>query len=388
MADGQAGNGSAVQPPAHPCSPPPMARWAIALLGLYLMLLAIAIGCSVIALWPPMAGTLPLSPAEKAKASQVAKDRATTDKDEADKTVEARRKAYSDAQAAAKGADAAAKAKAEQAGKDLRDAEAVAAQKDSVRRLATEAAAKAEEALKAAADKGDPVGPVVSISVLFLQKPWRIPADIEIVLFVMAVGAMGAFVHAATSFATFVGNGTIGKGWGWWYLLRPFIGAALATVFYVVLRGGLGGSSIDAANPYGAAAIAGLVGMCSKQATDKLEDIFKSAFRTPEGKGDDVRGGKADPVTKPCVTGITPPTPTTATAEVTVIGRGFVAGSTVRVGEEQFTPTTVDPTSLKIALGGKRLAAGPTTVVVVNPADRGGASDPFAVTVQPAQGPA
>ena len=40
-------------------------------------------------------------------------------------------------------------------------------------------------------------------------------------------------------------------------------------------------------------AVAALVGLFSKQATDKLEEVFTTLFRTEKGKGDDLRGDKA-----------------------------------------------------------------------------------------------
>ena len=69
-----------------------------------------------------------------------------------------------------------------------------------------------------------------------------------------------------------------------------------------MIRGGLLSVQSDAAdfNPYGTAAVAGLVGIFSKQATDKLEEVFTNLFRTEPGKGDDERRNKlrgAVPVT-------------------------------------------------------------------------------------------
>jgi hypothetical protein len=62
-------------------------------------------------------------------------------------------------------------------------------------------------------------------------------------------------------------------------------------LFYLVLRGGLivpslpSGRATDTTlllNPYGIAAISALAGMFSKQATDKLREIFDTLFRTRE----------------------------------------------------------------------------------------------------------
>jgi hypothetical protein len=74
--------------------------------------------------------------------------------------------------------------------------------------------------------------------------------------------------------------------------LRPIIGSVLALVFYLVIRGGLLSVSNGAAgdlNPFGVAAIAGMVGMFSKQAADKLKETFDNLFRTAKGQGDDQR---------------------------------------------------------------------------------------------------
>lgn len=94
----------------------------------------------------------------------------------------------------------------------------------------------------------------------------------------------------ATSFATYVGNKSLVDSWYWWYVLRPFIGMALALVFYFAIRGGLllvaGVADTKSLNPYGIAAISGLVGMFSKQATDKLSDVFTTLFKTDQGDKD------------------------------------------------------------------------------------------------------
>ena len=104
--------------------------------------------------------------------------------------------------------------------------------------------------------------------------------DIRLLLIVILAAAVGSYIHAATSFATYVGNQSFVASWTWWYLLRPFIGMALALVFYFVIPGGLLSVQSDAAdfNPYGTAAVAGLVGIFSKQATDKLEEVLTNLF--------------------------------------------------------------------------------------------------------------
>jgi hypothetical protein len=119
-------------------------------------------------------------------------------------------------------------------------------------------------------------------SVAILCGARSMPREVNLLALVLLFGALGSFVHVAKSFASFVGNRALVASWLWWYLLQPVAGMALALLFYVGVRGGLfaPGSYSGAVNPYGMAAVSGLVGMFSKQATDKLGELFGTMFRT------------------------------------------------------------------------------------------------------------
>lgn len=69
--------------------------------------------------------------------------------------------------------------------------------------------------------------------------------------------------------------------WTWWFILRPFIGMPLALIFYFVVRGGFFTLAADtnAVSSFGIAGLAGLVGMFSKQAIEKLREIFEDIFK-------------------------------------------------------------------------------------------------------------
>jgi hypothetical protein len=118
--------------------------------------------------------------------------------------------------------------------------------------------------------------------------------EARIILLVILASALGSYVQAATSFVTYVGNRSLVRSWIWWYILRPFLGVPLAIIFYFVIRAGLlsTGTSASDVSLYGIAGISGLVGMFSKQATNKLEELFGNLFKTEKGKGDDVRKDK------------------------------------------------------------------------------------------------
>jgi hypothetical protein len=101
-------------------------------------------------------------------------------------------------------------------------------------------------------------------------------------LLVILAGALGSFVHVTRSFVDFIGNRRLRPSWTWWYVLQPFTGSALAVVVYLVIRGGffVGTSAGGILNPFGFVAVASLVGLFSKQATNKLDELFSTMFRT------------------------------------------------------------------------------------------------------------
>jgi hypothetical protein len=97
---------------------------------------------------------------------------------------------------------------------------------------------------------------------------------------VAVAGVLGSLVHTMDSFALHVADGDFDKAWNWWYLIRPFVGAGLAVLTYLLVRGqllGLNGSS-TALNPYGIAGVAALAGLFSKQAVSKLAEVFDTLF--------------------------------------------------------------------------------------------------------------
>jgi hypothetical protein len=64
---------------------------------------------------------------------------------------------------------------------------------------------------------------------------WPLSDDARLILIVLCTGALGSYVHAATSFVSYVGNRRLVFSWVWWYVLRPFIGMVLALIFYFVI---------------------------------------------------------------------------------------------------------------------------------------------------------
>ena len=134
------------------------------------------------------------------------------------------------------------------------------------------------------------LAPIEFFGGLFLMKTSH---DERLLLLVICAGALGSYIHAATSYTTYVGNRKFISSWTWWYLLRPFVGMALALVVYFAIRGGflllVRVEKAEEVNPYGVAAIASLVGLFSKTAADKLNELFSTLFRPAPGEGDTAR---------------------------------------------------------------------------------------------------
>jgi hypothetical protein len=212
-----------------------------------------------------------------------------------------------------------------------------------------------------------------------------------LILLVVFSSALGSYIHAATSFADYVGNRRLAASWTWWYLLRTFVGAALGVLFYFAVRGGFFSADTpeNVINPYGIAALAGLVGLFSKQATDKLRELFDTLFRVAEGYGDEARGDSiANPA--PLVAGVEPPSLLVGgDLVIRLAGEGFIPSSLVRVSRADQPGVVLErqaryigPTELDVTLDVADVAAaGVLNVVVFNPAPGGGVSGPLTIEV-------
>lgn len=126
-----------------------------------------------------------------------------------------------------------------------------------------------------------PSGELRSVQFLWGFLKFNVSSEAQMMLVVILTGALGSYVHAATSFVNFTGTRSIVASWRWWYVLRPFIGSALALGFFFVVRAGFFAPSAGAANFnfVGFAAMAFLVGMFTRQATAKLAELFDTLFK-------------------------------------------------------------------------------------------------------------
>jgi hypothetical protein len=100
--------------------------------------------------------------------------------------------------------------------------------------------------------------------------------DQRLFVIVGLTGALGGLIHSSRSLYEYAGNRLLRRSWLLMYLSLPFIGSALAVVFYVILRGGLVTGTAAQVNFFGFAAISALVGLFSPEAAEKLKQIFST----------------------------------------------------------------------------------------------------------------
>jgi len=130
-----------------------------------------------------------------------------------------------------------------------------------------------------------PVQPGVTGSTVSYVAGIRLNLDQEHRLFVVVAvtGALGGLIHSARSLYAYVGDRALLRSWLLFYLSLPFIGAGLAVLFYLILRGGLITGSAAEVNFFGFAAISALVGLFTPEAALKLQEIFTTLLvSTPQ----------------------------------------------------------------------------------------------------------
>jgi len=197
---------------------------------------------------------------------------------------------------------------------------------------------------------------------------WTVMSRLEpaqgLLLLAILAGTLGSFMHAAQSFAMYVGNQQLTSSWACWYMFRPPIGAVLGLLFYFVLRAGLLTASVEAVSPYGVVAFGALAGWFSKQATDKLAEIFENLFRTEKTKEYRDRLTAAAPrITK--VTISAAPAPSTDTL-LSVEGEHFQTGGTAMLDRVPLVTTVTSRTELTARVpASKRPAAGAEVEITV-----------------------
>ncbi len=331
--------------------------WQVSLLGFGLVAYALLVMAALLLVFPPSLPSRDVVAALKARADVLAKDAQLRDS----AALAARRTG------------------------DTANLPILVARATTAQRLADVARLRADSVEQAALDPSLVPAPV-RIGKLTLAE--NLQPDWRFLILAMLAGALGAFLHVAQSFATFVGNRTFSWSWTWWYLLRPFIGAGLALVVYVVFRSALvPGTSGNATNAYGVVALAALSGMFSKQAIDKLNEVFTVAFRAAPGHGDAQRADKPEGESDTsAILGIDPPRPVAqaGTLSFVVRGSGFGSAAVIYLDDTAIPTKQLDATRLSASIAVKDLpGSGPFKLTVRTPPKPGAAPTDAGTTVGP-----
>lgn len=112
--------------------------------------------------------------------------------------------------------------------------------------------------------------------------------DVFAILIVAACGSFGGLIHAIRSFYFHVKAGDLVQSDLIKLILRPFSGATLALIFYLVLRAGLGqvtpSDISEGASIMFYAAVGALVGMFTDQTVAKLKKVAEAILTKPDEK--------------------------------------------------------------------------------------------------------
>jgi hypothetical protein len=171
--------------------------------------------------------------------------------------------------------------------------------------------------------------------------------ETRLILIVILSGFLGALVYSLRSFFWYAGNRELKWSWLLMYLLVPIVGAMLAVIFYMLLRGGLFSPTTTVADtsPFGFAAIAALVGMFTNQASEKLRTVFETLMTKP------ATGRDASSVVPPTITSVAPAGVTAGVDTVlTLNGSGFTQTSKVMIGNEVLTPANISANALTVTI--------------------------------------
>jgi hypothetical protein len=121
----------------------------------------------------------------------------------------------------------------------------------------------------------------------FLLWTFSVSNEACLIMVVILAGALGGQVRSLRSLAWYAGNKELKKSWLLQYIVSPFVGATLAIVTYLIIRGVFvsAGPTIQQSSVYVYAGIASIVGIASEPVALKLKQVTESFFTKPgEGK--------------------------------------------------------------------------------------------------------
>lgn len=204
---------------------------------------------------------------------------------------------------------------------------------------------------------------------------------------ILVGGALGAQTQALLSLADYVGNGKYDPRWDFYYYKRPLIGALVALLGYSTLNGGFfqGEKVPDAVGGFwGAISISLVCGLFSRQAMDKIGEVFSVLFRAGVTRSDPLEKQEESP------SGPVPlkldriqpeKVPAGQEAEITLHGSGFSGKCQVKFDGADKQPLSQTATEIKLQLTAEDTAQARTAKAQVVLED-GTASNELPLTIE------
>jgi hypothetical protein len=119
------------------------------------------------------------------------------------------------------------------------------------------------------------------VSALPADSPVRTRFEPLMLQLTFLAGMFGGLLQTAVSLGKYVGIRKFLRSWLTFYFLRPFVGAGLGVLVYFVLHTGVmspAGATAGQFNIFGIVTFSALSGLFSRQAMDKLAEVFDSLF--------------------------------------------------------------------------------------------------------------
>ncbi|MBL7701456.1 MAG: IPT/TIG domain-containing protein [Ferruginibacter sp.] len=206
----------------------------------------------------------------------------------------------------------------------------------------------------------------------------KIHLNTILLILVALMGFLGNMVHIASSFTSYVGNGTFLRNWVLWYFVKPFTAAGLAIIIYFIIRAGFlsYGAGAGGISLYGIMALSALAGLFTDSATLKLKEVFEVIFKPRDDRSGKLQG---DALTISTIS----PDPLIAGTENTVVITGKnlnAAGLKITIDGNAVTPVTNTSEKLEIKYSP---AAGAAKAVLVFADKSGNVLSNKEVTVKP-----
>jgi hypothetical protein len=124
--------------------------------------------------------------------------------------------------------------------------------------------------------------------------------------------------------------------------------------------------------------LAGLIGLFSRQALDKLGEVFDVIFSPRQDADAAARGVRGAPQ----IDTFDPPTipPNGDDTTLTIQGSGFIQGAVVKIRDKELAATCKSARELTVVIPKEQLAQpGPLALIIANPDPPGGVSEPKAL---------